>query len=497
MSPLIGASKPFGPVASAGATNYSSTLNSASNESDAFHGGDGSSTVHGLGGAGNESGTTVRGGGAGNQSGAVRGGAGDEESGAVQGGAIQATSFEEPALCVATRARFAVPYLTDPTVREVFAEVEGFVVAGLRGHGLDVTTPDWPACLDRAADSATSCVDRVLVIVGAYCYGPLASSFATPAALAAPTILLNLEVVGAASWGCFSGSQARRWSQVAVWDYSARNLDALFRASLLAPDGVNAAVVELGHYPGIVTGVDTRPGDPAAPPRDIPVLVVASRNERRSAVVAEIERRGVPVLWPAHTAGAEREALMRRARVLLNVHYFEQRLMEAVRLFHALSVGVAVVSEETPDRLATLSWNASVTIVPYARLADAVVRLATDEAAAVAHARAGYDLMRAVAPADRLRPALEVALHALGIAYAVTECAAGAGGSRHAPARTDAWLALRSSITPTVTPECAPAAVTTGPPAPVSDDTGGAASASAPPPSIDALARPNPRRGRL
>ena len=68
-----------------------------------------------------------------------------------------------------------------------------------------------------------------------------------------------------------------------------------------------------------------------APP-DIDVLFIGSINPRRRAVLEQMHADGLRVQAAFGVYGAERDALVARARIVLNVHFYEAKVLEMVRL---------------------------------------------------------------------------------------------------------------------------------------------------------------------
>lgn len=92
-----------------------------------------------------------------------------------------------------------------------------------------------------------------------------------------------------------------------MWDYSAANV------ARLAALGVAALHVPIGYHP-VLARIER-----AA--EDLDVLFYGSLNERREAVLDGLEARGLQVASVFGVYGAERDALIARAKLVLNVHY--------------------------------------------------------------------------------------------------------------------------------------------------------------------------------
>lgn len=144
-----------------------------------------------------------------------------------------------------------------------------------------------------------------------------------------------------------------------VWDYSRRNVAALAEA------GVRAALVPIGY----VAQMSRIPWLPDSM-RDIDVLFAGSPNDRREAVLTALEARGLRVRRLFGTYGAERDVIAARAKIVLNVHYFDARVIEVVRLSYMLANRRFVVSEAGADRAEDADLADGIVFADYAGLAD-------------------------------------------------------------------------------------------------------------------------------
>jgi hypothetical protein len=109
-----------------------------------------------------------------------------------------------------------------------------------------------------------------------------------------------------------------------VWDYSERNIDAL-----KAHGVTNVALCGIGYMP-VLTRIP--PGG-----EDVDVLFIGSLNDRRKAVLGEIARHGKKVTVAYNSYGEQRDLVVARAKLLLNVHFYESQIFEMVRVSHLLA----------------------------------------------------------------------------------------------------------------------------------------------------------------
>lgn len=176
------------------------------------------------------------------------------------------------------------------------------------------------------------------------------------------TIIYNLEQMGGAS---LNESYYRLAERLPIWDYSPANLDWWKQRPCL----VEPVLVEIGFAPQL-RRIER------APEQDIDVLFYGSLNERRIAVLRELERSGVRVQVAFGVYGRERDALIARAKIVLNLHCYETKRFEVVRVSYLLANSKAVVSESSDDMA---GYENAVATFPYEQIVDGCTALLADE----------------------------------------------------------------------------------------------------------------------
>ena len=106
-----------------------------------------------------------------------------------------------------------------------------------------------------------------------------------------------------------------------IWDYSQRNIEILKNTGFQSP----ITWVPIGNAPSL-TRIEK------APVQDIDVLFYGSTNQRRLQILDELEATGLNVQAVFGVYGTERDALIARAKVVLNLHYYESSIFEMVRV---------------------------------------------------------------------------------------------------------------------------------------------------------------------
>jgi len=205
-------------------------------------------------------------------------------------------------------------------------------------------------------------------------------------------ILFNTEQMTAESTWHTQAYLARLASH-RVWDYSKRNIERLHEHGV-----ATASWVPIGFVPELAR-------IPRAP-EDIDVLFYGSLNARREAIIDALQARGLRVLPVFGQYGAERDALIARARVVLNMHYYESKIFETVRVSYLLANRKAVVAECGVDTEIEDYWRRAVLGVSYAGLTDACAFLCAHPSERAELAERGYRLFSARRQEDILASAI-------------------------------------------------------------------------------------------
>ncbi len=203
-----------------------------------------------------------------------------------------------------------------------------------------------------------------------------------PLSLARDAILYNLEQVEiGSSW--FRPELIDIFRRHVIWDYSEQNAIAL--RSL----GVRVAHVLPIGYVKELTRIQrtTKP--------DIDVLFIGSMNPRRRAIIDSVRATGLRVEAVFGSYGKERDTLIGRAKLLLNVHYYDAKVLEMVRLSYLLANQCTVLSERSANPVDDDILADGVAFADYQLLATRARQLidAPEERSRIA--RRGFEIMNA------------------------------------------------------------------------------------------------------
>ena len=189
-------------------------------------------------------------------------------------------------------------------------------------------------------------------------------------------ILYNLEqVCGGSPW--MTPALLALFRRYPVWDYSQANIGQL--AAWHVPQLTH---VPVGYVPEL-----TRI---AAVPEDIDVLFYGSRSARRHAVLDALRARGFRVEWLFGVYGAGRDAMIARSKIVINMHLYEAKVFEIVRVSYLLANSRVVVSEPGTNPAEDGDLESGIAFAAYDELVDRCVALLGDDSARRELGQRGY-----------------------------------------------------------------------------------------------------------
>lgn len=183
----------------------------------------------------------------------------------------------------------------------------------------------------------------------------------------ADTIVYQTEQVSAIKDPKFFIQGWKSLQKFDVWDYSQSNVETLNKIGL---DKVVHA--PLGYHPSMET-------IKAVPYQDIDVLFYGSSGGARRDVLNALDGAGLNVVRLFGQYGAERDAFIARAKVVVNLHFYANGVFEIFRCSHLFANGKAVVNEAggCDSQLEALAQACS-SYVPRDQIVDECRRLVAD-----------------------------------------------------------------------------------------------------------------------
>lgn len=141
---------------------------------------------------------------------------------------------------------------------------------------------------------------------------------------------------------------ARLNNAVAIFDYSLKNIEYLLQQGIAYQKLFYMPISSYADYPSYLSQIgydlSEKKGDKAAD-----VLFYGDPNcERRKAYLQELKKH-FNVTVASEVFGDRLTKMVKDARVVINIHYYEDALLETTRLYETLSLGTPIVSESSSD----------------------------------------------------------------------------------------------------------------------------------------------------
>ncbi|MGL4767409.1 MAG: hypothetical protein ACRCV6_04950 [Formosimonas sp.] len=212
----------------------------------------------------------------------------------------------------------------------------------------------------------------------------------------ARVIIYNQEQV-ASDVPCFmSPRYFSRMTKHQVWDYSTKNIAELERAGIL-----NASLVPISYCPSMSR-------IPRVQVQDIDVLFFGVMSVRRREVLERCRALGLNVVaFEGGLTGATRDEYVARAKVVLNVHYYEKaRVLEMGRIGYLLANHKAVVSELAHDTEVADDIRHALAVGSLNDLPQLCFDLVHDEARRRVLEQKGFEIFSRHSAVDTMRTAL-------------------------------------------------------------------------------------------
>lgn len=200
------------------------------------------------------------------------------------------------------------------------------------------------------------------------------------------TIIFNTEQIGEG----FADNEdyLELLSKGEVWDYSQINIDAL------KARGINAKLCEIGYMPVLT--------DLPSAFQDIDVVFCGSLNERRKKILSDLKDSGVGIV-PIIGYGHWRNGFLARAKIVLNMHFYDAKIFEVVRCSHLMANSKCIVSERGLDKELEGQYEAGIAFAEYDGLVGRVKELLADKVERERIGTAGFKIFSQKRQTDILK----------------------------------------------------------------------------------------------
>lgn len=263
---------------------------------------------------------------------------------------------------------------------------------GLRGYAEVVQTLEWG--LSQLGHEVTVTENLTVSNATNILIGHVVVPKEILASLPKDTIIYNLEQMGNVPVEGLSPSCQIVADRFQIWEYSPRNLDAWTRFNAVRP-------------PVVVPVSWAAPLEriPKGATEDIDVLLYGKSCVSRLEVFHHLCEAGVRCVFACGLYGAERDSLIARSKIVLNINFYHQtRIFEVVRASYLLANQKAVLADLHAETFVEPDLKDAVCFASRDTLVQRCVELLGDESARKDLEKRGYEIFRRRDIREILRP---------------------------------------------------------------------------------------------
>lgn len=179
-----------------------------------------------------------------------------------------------------------------------------------------------------------------------------------------------------------------------VWDYSKQNISELIKLGIS-----NVKYCRIGYVPELTR---IKPA-----PSDIDILWYGSLNERRVHILQQLHNMGFKVKILFGVYGQQRDAFIARSKIVLNIHFYESKVLEIVRISYLLANRRFVISESGNDPEIEEPIRDGLVLTDYANLVEECAKYVNDDASRNEIAEEGFSRISSFSQVEYLKDVLK------------------------------------------------------------------------------------------
>jgi hypothetical protein len=151
------------------------------------------------------------------------------------------------------------------------------------------------------------------------------------------------------------------YNSVAVFDYSVQNIQFLIQQGLPADMIFHVPLSPVPNHPGAKFSSALTDSDSA---HACDVLFYGDLKNKRRQAFLKVLSRHFDVRAESSLYGQDLWRALAHAKVVVNIHYYENALLESTRICECLSLGARVISEAATDQGQHADWEDLVVFTP-------------------------------------------------------------------------------------------------------------------------------------
>ena len=156
---------------------------------------------------------------------------------------------------------------------------------------------------------------------------------------------------------------------IEIWDYSLFNIQFIHEKTK-----VKAKLFEIG-YQNELKKINLKKT------KDVDVLFYGSVNNRRKFIIDKLEEKKVKVKCLFGVYGEERDEWIAKSKIVLNMHMYDSKIFEIIRVFYLMTNGIPIVAEYDQNTKINNDYLSGIKATSYNELIENVILLLKDDKA--------------------------------------------------------------------------------------------------------------------
>ena len=148
---------------------------------------------------------------------------------------------------------------------------------------------------------------------------------------------------------------------IKFWDYSNYNLEFLFKRN-----NIEGKLFNIGYQKELNR-------IKSSSDKDIDVLFYGSINPRRKHIIDKLIENKIKVKTVFGVYEKERDILISNSKLVLNMHMYDSKIFEIIRVFYLLTNGVTVVSEVGSDTKSNNKYLDAICACEYEQICEKII----------------------------------------------------------------------------------------------------------------------------
>ena len=169
---------------------------------------------------------------------------------------------------------------------------------------------------------------------------------------------------------------------ITFWDYSNYNLDYLFKKN-----NIDGKLFQIGYQKQLDRIISSKN-------QEIDVLFYGSVNPRRKYIIDKLLQKKINIKTVFGVYDKDRDDLISKSKIVLNMHMYDSKIFEIIRVFYLLTNSIPVVSEKGIDTKSNNEYLDGICTCEYDQICEKIFHLLENKDERVELGQKGHNIIK-------------------------------------------------------------------------------------------------------